>query len=254
MRRLHLTDFPQPARTAIRDRQRKRQARRMAALLLLLAASPGCSLLSKSSEANREAESRGKLQTTAEAAQGSTLDARIAFETAMLAQQRGMDVEAIEAFEKARKLDPKMPNISHPLAVLYDRAGMVDAAEREYRLALSEVDNEAAVHCDYGYFLYSTGRLELAESELRKALELAPEDKQSRVNLGLVLGSQGKYQEAEKLFTAAIGPAAAQHNLGMLKLRRGENQAARQHLAEAVRRDPSLQQSQVILTKVKSEE
>ncbi|MEX0819491.1 MAG: tetratricopeptide repeat protein [Pirellulaceae bacterium] len=167
-----------------------------------------------------------------------------------MAEQRGMDNAAIANFEKARSLDPTLKGVAHSLAVLYDRAGRVDAAEREYAKALAENSSKADVYCDYGYFLYSTRRPEEAETHLRKALELSPDHKQSQVNLGLVLGSEGKFDEALQLFTTAIGPAAAQHNVGMLKLKQGDMDGARKHLSAAAGRDPSLNQTQEILASI----
>lgn len=180
----------------------------------------------------------------------TSLDGRIAYETARLAEQRGMDDEAIANFEKARSLNPELKGVAHSLAVLYDRAGRVDAAEREYEKALAEESDNADVHCDYGYFLHSTRRPQEAETHLRQALELAPDHKQSQINLGLVLGTEGQFDEAQQLFTAAIGPAAAQHNIGILKLKRGDVVSAREHLSIAARRDPSLSQTQAILATI----
>ncbi len=55
---------------------------------------------------------------------------RIALETAKVAEQQGMDQEAIEQYLQARTLNPKVTGISHSLAVLFDRNGMVDARRR----------------------------------------------------------------------------------------------------------------------------
>lgn len=175
---------------------------------------------------------------------------KIAWETARLAEQRGMDQEAIEAYLTVREHEPSRVGVAHALAVLYDRSGMTDAAEREYQAALSETPDDADVHCDYGYFLYSNGRLEPAEANLREALRLQPTHRQATVNLALVLGHRGRYEEAGELFTAAIGPAAAMHNVGMLKLQAGDVAAAQEMLAEAKRRDPSIQQGQPVLERL----
>ena len=179
--------------------------------------------------------------------QAEQLELSIALETARLAEQRGMDDEAIAHFERARAISPRIRGVSHSLAVLYDRAGRTDAAEREYAEALREKGDDADLLCDYGYFLYSTGRWADAEQRLRTALRARPDHRQTKVNLGLVLGMQGQFAEAEELFTTTIGPAAAQHNIGMLKLRQGQVAEACHHLEEAARRDPSSAATQVVL-------
>jgi len=167
----------------------------------------------------------------------------ISRETAALAEERGLDNDAISAYLKVRKLDPAAVGVAHRLAVLYDRSGMTDAASREYQAALKESPQNSDVHCDYGYFLYSTGHNAEAEAALKESLRLSPEHRQATINLALVIGNQGRYEESLQLFTKAIGPAAAMHNVGMLKLRAGETTAAKQMLAEASRRDPSIRQS-----------
>jgi len=171
----------------------------------------------------------------------------ISWETAKLAEQRGMDSEAIAAYLEVRKINPSAVGVSHGLAVLYDRSGMTDAASREYRAALLERPQDPDVHCDYGYFLYSNGHSAEAEVALKQSLQFAPEHHQATINLALVVGNQRRYDESLQLFTRAIGPAAALHNVGMLKLRAGETASARQMLAEASRRDPSISEEPRVL-------
>ena len=180
--------------------------------------------------------------------QGKQLE--ISRETAALAEERGLDEEAISAYLEVRKLDPAAVGVAHRLAVLYDRSGMTDSAAREYQAALRESPENADIHCDYGYFLYSTGRDAEAEASLRESLRLAPDHRQATINLALVIGNQGRYDESLQLFTKAIGPAAALHNVGMLKLRAGETDSARQMLSEASRRDPSIAQSPGVLERL----
>jgi len=176
----------------------------------------------------------------------------IAWETAQLAEQRGLDSEAIAAYRQVRAADPTRPGVAHALAVLYDRSAMTDAAAREYQTALMENPKDANLHCDHGYFLYSTGNLQQAETVLRESLRLQPEHRQATINLALVIGKQGRFDEAEQLFTRAIGPAAALHNVGMLKLQAGQSTTGGEMLAEAARRDPSIGQSPRVLAWLKS--
>lgn len=187
------------------------------------------------------------------AATSQKLELSIAMETADLARKRGMDDEAIDQYLVARKLEPKVKGVAHPLAVLYDRAGKMDAAEREYRIAIVEQGDNADLLSDYGYFLYSRGKQEEAESTLRSALKKSPKHHQATVNLGLVVGARGNYDEAQKLFTAAIGPAAALHNIGMLKLRAGDQVGAMENLRGASSQDPSLNESREVLAKLSNE-
>ncbi len=215
------------------------------AAAVLLVAVPGCGLVRpRSTELGAGAGAKPVKR------EGSrSLDLSICLETAELARKRGMDEEAIEQFKRARQIDPDVTGVAHPLAVLYDRAGRADAAEREYLAALEESPNDPDVLCGYGYFLYSRDRIEEAEAKLRESLERAPQHRQAQINLGLVLGSRGEYAEAESLFRRAIGPAAA-HNVGMLKLRAEDESAAVADLRSAAARDPSLEATREVIAAV----
>lgn len=214
------------------------------AVMALLCAAPGCGFLrSRSTE-----PFAGPKLVKREASE--SLDLSICLETAELARARGMDEEAIEQFTRARQIDPNVTGVAHPLAVLYDRAGRADAAEREYLAALEEAPSDPDVLCDYGYFLYGRDRIEEAEAKLRESLEWSPGHRQAQINLGLVLGSRGEYAEAESLFRRAIGPAAAAHNVGMLKLRAGDESGAVADLRSAAARDPSLESTREVIAAV----
>ncbi|MCP4888746.1 MAG: hypothetical protein GY904_19300 [Planctomycetaceae bacterium] len=177
---------------------------------------------------------------------------QITLETARLAEERSMDAEAISAYEKVRRLNPKQPGVAHALAVLYDRSAMTDAAEREYQAAVIESPDDANVLCDYGYFLYCTGKTKQAEEMLRRSMNVDANHRQTKVNLAVVLATQQRYDEAKALFENAIGPAAALHNIGMFKLRHGNAVEGENMIAAAVEKDPSLSQSKAVLESVGS--
>ncbi|MFG0254443.1 MAG: tetratricopeptide repeat protein [Rhodopirellula sp. JB053] len=180
----------------------------------------------------------------------SRMELQIALETAKLAEQRGMDQDAIRAYQTVRRLDPDRPGVAHRLAVLYDRLAMTDAAQREYTSALAESPHDPDLLCDHGYFQYSMGSLDEAEQTLRSCLKVDAGHDKAMVNLAVVLAEQQQFDEAQRLFETAIGPAAAMHNIGVLKLRQGHVEEGRQLIAEAVKRDPSIQQGQMVLSHV----
>ena len=177
----------------------------------------------------------------------------IALEMAQLAEQRGMDREAIMSYLSARKQQPDCPGVAHALAVLYDRSGRVDEAAAEYRRALAENPDDADLICDVGYFQYSTNRFDEAATSYHRALALSPDHRQTKINLALLRAHQGHDDEAMRLFTEAIGPAAARHNLGMIKLRQGDQEAAHKLLTDAADRDPSVaEKSNAVLASLES--
>ncbi|WP_143544043.1 tetratricopeptide repeat protein [Rhodopirellula sp. MGV] len=166
--------------------------------------------------------------------------AEIALQTALLAESRGMDREAVVAYLNLRKQRPDQAGLAHSLAVLYDRLGRVDDAAIEYRRALKETPNDVDLLCDHGYFQYSSGELEAAAKSFVRALEIDPEHRQTKINFAVLRAHQGDDAQAMNLFAESIGPAAARHNLGMIKLQQGDMNAARALLTEAAARDPSV--------------
>ena len=164
----------------------------------------------------------------------------IAMTRARLAESRGMDEQAIDAYREVRRHDPNQPGVAHALAVLYDRAGRSDDAAAEFKRALHESSDDADVLCDYGYFLYGGNNLGEAISAYQRALKLQPDHRQCQINLATALATRGNDSDAMALYTRAIGPAAARHNVGVIKMASGQRDAARELLSDASRRDPSV--------------
>ena len=161
------------------------------------------------------------------------------------------DEHAIAQLERARELDPNLKAIAHPLAVLYDRQGRIDAAEREYLAALKETKNNPDVLNDYGYYLYCRDELARAEEAMRDCLRQNEKNQTAHLNLGMVLAKQGLNDESFAEFEKAVGPSAAHHNLGLLLIRNGQREQGLEHLQQAAKTDPSLQ-SETILTQLQN--
>jgi len=157
------------------------------------------------------------------------------------------DEHAISQFEQARKLEPEMKGIAYPLAVLYDRQGRLDAAQREYERALIESPKDADLRNDFGYFLYSRKNYTESKKQLEQALKLNQNHPKARINLAMTLASQGQLEEAHAQFEEALGPAAAHHNIGLILFKSGRKDEALAHLQQAAQIDPSLN-SQSLLT------
>lgn len=161
--------------------------------------------------------------------------------------QAERDEQAIAQLERARQLDPEIRGTAHTLAVLYDRQRMLDAAEREYRVALRESPRDADVLNDYGYFLYSRGDSEGGEGQLREALRLQPGHPQARLNLALALAGQGRHDESFAEFERALGKASAHYNVAVLLLRSGEVERGMEQLRLSLQEDPGLEAARSLL-------
>lgn len=208
----------------------------------------GCSLTSKAPRVTSQSSEGLRLrsidqQTKAEACRLTALELASAEK----------DEHAIAQLEQARQLAPNLKGIAHPLAVLYDRQGRLDAAQREYERALEEDPRSADVLNDYGYFLYSRGDFAEARQRLEQALARNAQHPKARINLAMVLAAEERYDEAFTHFEQALGPAAAHHNIGLLQLRSGMRDNGLAQLHQASARDPSLDSANVLATLISGE-
>ena len=227
---------------------RSRAASRISAPLLVLVFACGCSTSFRQHDLSMR--DGGVLN---EIGGGRSSSARSCLERGrkLAAEQR--DDEAILQLQRAQELAPGLEGVAHALAVLYDRQGEWTAASREYRRALEESPQNAALMNDYGYFLYCQGDYTQSEASFRQALAEQPGHQKARLNLGLVLGAQGRTDEALTEFKAAVGTAAAHHNVGVILARHGRQEEATAHLRKAMRLDPDLRQASLILAQLEED-
>jgi Tfp pilus assembly protein PilF len=173
--------------------------------------------------------------------------ARLCAATAEQMQQKGFIEQAIFLYEKARDNDPKLPNVAHHLALLYDQQGDGSRALNEFKRALEAAPKDADLLNDFGYYHYHHGDTADAEIWYRKALAISPNHAQALMNLAIVLGHERQYQESIERFTRVVGPAAAYSNVGILMMEQGDREQAHDAFAQALRLDPTLNQPQAFL-------
>lgn len=173
--------------------------------------------------------------------------ARLCAATAEGMQKKGFIEQAIFLYEKARENDPKLPNVAHHLALLYDQQGDVARALNEFKRALEATPKDPDLLNDFGYYLYHHGNMAAAEQWYRKALAFSPNHAQALTNLAIVLGHERRYQESIEKFTRVVGPAAAYSNVGVLMMEQGDREKARDAFAQAQRLDPTLKQPEAFL-------
>ena len=83
--------------------------------------------------------------------------AKLALETAIQMEKSGHLKIAVEQYEKARQLDPKLTEVAHRLAVLYDRQGEFKHAAAEYKKAVEARPKDADLLNDLAYHYYQCG-------------------------------------------------------------------------------------------------
>lgn len=211
-------------------------------LLTLLS---GCAILPN----NIASSFNGDLRSNGSTSDGknNSVHAEACRRTGVHLAEAGKDELAIAQFLHARELNPKITAVAHPLAVLYDRQRQIDAAEREYQLALKETHRHPDVLNDYGYFLYGRQEFTQAINVLEEALRKNPQHSKAAINLAMVQYAMGNRREALRQFTSCVGEASAHYNLGILMLRDGHEADGREHLRLALQRDPGLEQALMVL-------
>jgi Tfp pilus assembly protein PilF len=152
--------------------------------------------------------------------------------------------EAALLYERARGIDPNAINYSRRLAGLYDLQGDLPKAATEFQAALATSPDDADLLNDFACFLDRQGKHAEAEQHLQHALQAAPQHQRALTNLGIVLAHQNRYQESFDAFAAAVGPAAAHSNVGMLLARQGKTEDAKAAFSTSLRIDPDLAQAQ----------
>jgi len=155
--------------------------------------------------------------------------------------------EAMQLFERAATLDPRMIPAQLGSAVLAYKAGDVERAERIYRKVLAIDPNHPQALNDLAWILAEVHRdYEAALKLADKCLTLVPNNVHLRDTRGMILSHlPGRLADARKEFekcvelTAADSPARARAllNLGRICAKLEDLERARRHLDEALRID-----------------
>jgi tetratricopeptide (TPR) repeat protein len=115
--------------------------------------------------------------------------------------------EAAEHTAQTLRLYPEQP-LAHAnlvtLALLLDQQGQVDAAVRAVDLALVYNTNNSDAHLLRGHFHEKAGDLNAAEREYLESLRVKPAQAQACYSLGRLLLEQGRAGEAERYLSQAV--------------------------------------------------
>ena len=139
--------------------------------------------------------------------------------------------EAKATFQECIKVQPKYPDAHYHLGEILQKKGDLDGAIEEYETATKLNPNYFEAHRDLGLAIYeraSSGLSDIADCEdkLKVAERLAPTNPMIHYHLGNIYCADGKYDEAESEFKAALSYdgrlAAAHFDLGRLRYYRGD--------------------------------
>lgn len=177
----------------------------------------------------------------AEATVSSVLDSQqtadVQLALGRTAEQQQQWPAAMSIYRQMLDADPKLPEATHRMAVLYDRQGEFEQSAQWFQKTLKLKPGDPEVFCDIGYSLYSQSRYREAETNFRQAIALQPEHARSQNHLGLVLAQLGERDASLAAFRRAnCSPAQAHTNLALILALNNHGDDARQHL-QLARRD-----------------
>ena len=154
-------------------------------------------LLQGCTTVSREASPRAG--TTEEAA-GANLTLGIAY----VREQRYE--HAVEALERALRIDPRLADAHSTIAIAYDQLGDAERAEEHYRRATELESNNAVAANSYAVFLCRRGRWSEAEPHFRRAADNPryPTPDVALANAGTCARSVGNDGAAEQYFREAL--------------------------------------------------
>ena len=145
---------------------------------------------------------------------------------------------AIACYQKARALEPDVPELHFNLGNTYLELGDIAAAIACFHEAVNLAPDYAEAHFNLGIAYYERKSLEQAIEYYRKAADLRPDMVEAFYNLGLALQECGRLSEAIECYrrVTAIQPdfAEAHNNLGIVLQENGEFDAAGDAYRQAI--------------------
>jgi Tfp pilus assembly protein PilF len=160
--------------------------------------------------------------------------------TARMYEKNGDAAGAAAQYGKALKEDPNHLPALLGYAALHDHQKEYGDADKLYQEAIKQHPKDAAVYNDRGLSYQSRGQMGEAAQYFAKAIQLQPDKPLYRNNMAIVLVAMHRHDEALAQLTAVHGPAVAHYNLAILLHRKGMDQEAQYHFAQAAQIDPSL--------------
>jgi tetratricopeptide (TPR) repeat protein len=109
--------------------------------------------------------------------------------------ERGNEVEALAAYDRALGLEPENTAALRGAAALYMRAKMTAKAVAALDILTKQNPGDSELHSELGAAYFGTGNLDAAETEFNQALKLAPKSSAAllgQANLLLRKGDEGR--------------------------------------------------------------
>ncbi|QDU57317.1 tetratricopeptide repeat protein [Aeoliella mucimassa] len=157
---------------------------------------------------------------------------------------------AREMYMKALAANPRSVKTLRALGHFEDRQNKLLDAERYYTQAVQIEPENPALLNDLALCLARQEKMLPSVQVLERAIALAPTKPLYRNNLATVLMELGDQQHAMQHLMAVHSQPAAYYNMAHLLEKRGQQEAALAHYAEALRLDPSMQPAELAVARL----
>uniref|UniRef100_A0A7S3NPU3 UDP-N-acetylglucosamine--peptide N-acetylglucosaminyltransferase SPINDLY n=1 Tax=Aureoumbra lagunensis TaxID=44058 RepID=A0A7S3NPU3_9STRA len=157
---------------------------------------------------------------------------------------RGETAEAVEAFRKAVRLEPRRCDLLLHLGTALQDSYQLDDAAACYRKILDQLDskNHSALY-NLGYIYEEQGKYSEAISHFKSALNLAPRDTDALVNIGNCHMQTGDLDQAISAYRAVISLnpncAIGHYNLGSALHAQRKLSLAASHFQNTIALEPN---------------
>jgi len=150
--------------------------------------------------------------------------------------------EALDAYERAEKLNPNSPELQSSLCLALSRNGRLSEALEHGEAALRLDPKYANAQVNLAHVLQLLHRGNEAAEHFQAALSLQPEALDLRIALADALLEVGRVEDAISQLEQALGlearRAEVHRKLAQAFVKKGDHAMARRHAAEALRLDP----------------
>lgn len=166
-------------------------------------------------------------------------------------QQAGHLREAVEAYQEALALDPRLELTRSNLAMALFQLGEIDPAINQYKALLEAHPLNVKARYNLGVVYASIGRYDHATAEYQRVLSLEPGHAMALANLAWILQQQQRHGEAisvfEQLKVLTPDDPNVYYQLGVLQKQIGDPESAEAAWLGAVRAEPRHIASQLAL-------
>jgi tetratricopeptide (TPR) repeat protein len=157
--------------------------------------------------------------------------------------QEGKTELAIQEFEAALEVNPRLAMAHVNLIALYGQLNQPEKVEMHFKAAVELDPGWVESYYNWGLFLARQGRKADAIAQFQKAVEVNPNYPEARVQLGILLDDSGQPEAASVHFRRALennpNHRQAHYFLGRSLLRMGNVNEAIQHLLQAAQTEDS---------------